>query len=89
MSIAWLWGVVRAVAARPDVWSTAAVQLRRLTPHHWWRRPPFLPLPDRAWIRFRMQTAYGDPDHSPPPEDIVAWLEWCRQFDRLRYPSRR
>ena len=35
-------------------------------------RPPFLPLPDAAYWRFRMQTAYGD-DGGPaePPTRCV------------------
>ena len=88
MNPGWLWRVARVLATRPDLWVTAAVQGRRLVPNGWWRRRPFLPVPDRAWIRFRLQTAYGDPGHAPPPEDVVAWLQWCRSWDRLRYPSR-
>lgn len=80
--------VVVAVARRPDLWATGAVQVRRLAPNSWWRRAPFLPLPDRAWMRFRLRTAYGDPDHVPEPADVVAWLEWCRSWERLRYPRR-
>jgi hypothetical protein len=29
-----------------------------------------------------METAYGDPAASPPAEDIVEWLEWCRSIRR-------
>ena len=89
MNVRWLGRVGLEVLRRPFLWPTAALQLRRLTPNRWWRRWPPLPLPDRAWVRFRLQTAYGDPDHEPPPEDVVAWLEWCRQWERLRYPSPR
>ena len=78
--------VAAAVARRPELWATAVVQVTRLAPNGWWRRPPFLPVPDRAWMRFRLRTAYGDPDHLPEPADVVGWLEWCRSWDRLRYP---
>jgi hypothetical protein len=47
----------------------------------WWRRPPFLPLPDRDYVRFRLQTAYG-PSGTPTGDDLVAYLNWCRQFNR-------
>lgn len=80
--------VVVAVARRPRLWPTAATQVRRLARPRWWRRWPPLPVPDRAWMRFRLLTAYGDPDHRPEPEDVVAWLQWCRQFERMRYPQR-
>jgi hypothetical protein len=70
----------RAVAAHPRLWGTAVRQARRLVPRRWWRRRPFLPLPDRAWLRFRAETQYGDPDRRPEPDDVVAWLQWARQF---------
>ena len=39
---------------------------------------PWLPLPAAELWRFRMVTAYGDPDARPPPSDAVDYLEWCR-----------
>jgi hypothetical protein len=65
------------VLAHPSLWSTALRQWARAVPPQWWRRPPFLPLPDRAYIRFRLETAYG-PGTPPAPEDFVAYLAWCR-----------
>jgi hypothetical protein len=72
--------VVAAVARRPWLWPTAVTQLFRLAPRGWWRRPPFVPVPDRNYLRFRLQTQYGDPEHEPEPADVIAWLEWCRRF---------
>ena len=69
---------VLAVAARPTLWAIAVVQVFRLARRGWWRRPPFLPVPDREYLRFRLETQYGDPDHVVEPEDIVAYLRWCR-----------
>jgi hypothetical protein len=47
----------------------------------WWRRPPFLPLPDPDYVRFRLQTAYGSTG-TPAGDDLVAYLSWCREFNR-------
>jgi hypothetical protein len=70
---------VLAVAARPGLWPTALRQGARLAPDRWWGRPPFLPLPDRSWLRFRMETAYGgDGRGGPRPDDLVTFLEWSR-----------
>ena len=69
---------VVAVAGRPSLWPTAARQARRLAPRRWWLRPPFLPVPDRAWMRFRAETQYGDPDRVPAPDDVITWLRWAR-----------
>lgn len=44
----------------------------------WWRRPPFLPIPPREYVRWRMHTAYGDADAIPPVEDVVRYAKWVR-----------
>jgi hypothetical protein len=45
----------------------------------WWTRPPFLPLPDRDYLRWRMLTAYADEGAVPPPEDVVRFARWRRE----------
>ena len=42
----------------------------------WYRRFPFLPLPARDYVRWRMHTAYGDHDAVPPVEDIERYARW-------------
>lgn len=78
---AW-WPVVGAVLARPRLWWTAARQVLTLAPRGWWRRWPPLPRPDPAYLRFRLLTAYGTTDHPPEPDDVVAYLGWCRSWRR-------
>ena len=56
-----------AVLRRPRLWPTALRQAFRLARPGWWRRPPFLPLPDPDYVRFRLQTAYGA--HGTPAGD--------------------
>jgi len=76
--------VVRAVLVRPRLWGTALRQAGRLAAPGWWRRAPFLPVPDPAYLAFRMETQYGSADHEPDPDDLVAYLEWCRAQERSR-----
>ena len=45
----------------------------------WWRRPPFLPVPPREYMRWRMFTAYGDEDAIPPVADVVNFARWRRE----------
>jgi hypothetical protein len=71
--------VAGAVARRPDLWPSALRQLRRTAAPGWWRRPPFVPLPTRDYLAFRMVTQYGDPRHRPEPRDVVNYLSWCRR----------
>lgn len=72
--------VAAAVARRPSLWLTACRQARRLAPHHWWRRPPFAPVPASAYLRFRTTTQYGRADHPLEAGDVVRYLSWCRQM---------
>jgi hypothetical protein len=43
----------------------------------WYRRPPFLPLPAIEYLRWRMLTAYGDPNAVPPAEDVERYARWA------------
>jgi hypothetical protein len=72
--------LVAAVARRPDLWMTALRQLVILAPTGWWRRWPPLPTPDRDYLQFRLQTAYGIGARAVPPSDVVGYLEWCRRL---------
>ncbi len=74
---------VFAVLSHPLLWPTACAQLIRLAGRGWWRRWPFLPLPDRDYLRFRMATAYGSASRSPSGADVVSWLRWCRAWRRV------
>ena len=43
----------------------------------WYTRFPFLPLPDRDYVRWRMYTAYGDYDAIPPARDVERYARWA------------
>ena len=61
-------------------WPPLAVDLLRVAwrfrHRHWYRRPPFLPLPAMTYLRWRLYTAYGREDYVPPAEDVVAFARW-------------
>lgn len=78
IDLVWVARAALAVAVRPSLWFTALRQVLVLARPGWWSRPPRLPLPDREYLRFRLVTAYGDPDRSPEPHDVVTYLHWCR-----------
>lgn len=76
---------LRALSSRPGLWPEAVRTIARLAPDRWWRRPPFLPVPDDAYWRFRMQTAFGEDRGSHPSDrDIVDYLRWCHRGRRSR-----
>lgn len=76
----WLAQAFVAVLVRPELWGTAMVQLFRLASPGWWRRWPPVPMPDPDYLRFRLQTQYGDAGDAPDPKDVVAYLRWCRRY---------
>jgi hypothetical protein len=45
----------------------------------WWAQAPYLPLPDRTYMRWRMLTAYADENAVPPLDDVVRFARWRRQ----------
>lgn len=48
----------------------------------WYRTFPFLPLPPRSYLEWRMETAYGDPRAVPPPDELARYLRWARRMRR-------
>jgi len=82
----WVQGAL-LLLARPRLWAVGLRQVRRLARPRWWRTPPFLPVPDRDYVRFRLETQYGT-DGRPDPQDLVEYLEWCAEMEATR-PARR
>ena len=82
-SLGWLGRAGAAVLVRPWLWATTLRQLSVLAPQGWWRRAPYLPLPDARYLRFRLVTAYGGQGGDPDPHDVVTYLHWCRAWPRV------
>lgn len=78
----WWIATALVVLRHPDLWATAVGTALRLADPRWWRRPPFLPLPDRDYLAFRLETQYGAAD--PDPHDVVPYLRWVRRSNRTR-----
>jgi hypothetical protein len=49
----------------------------RFRRRHWYRQFPFLPLPARDYVRWRMHTAYGRDDAVPPVDDVIRYARWA------------
>lgn len=71
---------LKTLATRPRLWPATLATARSMVPPGWWRRAPFLPVPDKQWLHFRMVTAYGGDGSTPPDvDDVVTFIEWRRQ----------
>ncbi|CAB4803548.1 MAG: hypothetical protein F2894_03700 [Actinobacteria bacterium] len=73
--------VFSAVLRHPSLWPTAIGAAFRLSPKGWWMHAPFLPIPDRAYLEFRIETQYGS-NAEPVASDVVSYLRWCRDEAR-------
>jgi len=52
----------------------------RFRRNRWYLRFPFLPLPARDYVRWRMYTAYADPDAVPPVDDVIRYARWAARI---------
>lgn len=79
--LAWL--LARRALPRPRL----AVELLRTVwafrRRHWYRTPPFLPIPPLEYVQWRMDTAYGDENAVPSVDDVVRFARWRREVMRL------
>ncbi len=79
----WL-GVSLRLAVRALARPVLAVDLLRVAwrfrARDWYRRFPFLPLPDRTYLAWRLYTAYGDHHAIPPVDDVVRYARWARRM---------
>lgn len=48
----------------------------------WYAHPPYLPLPPDPYLRWRLDTAYGDPEAAPPAAEGARFLRWATRMRR-------
>jgi hypothetical protein len=74
--------LVARLAARAFLSPRLAVDLLRagwaFRQRDWWRHAPFLPLPDRTYLAWRMYTAYGSERAVPLIADVIRFARWRR-----------
>lgn len=77
--MSWL-SLTSRLAARAAVRPALAADLLRVAwrfrRRRWWARAPFLPLPPRQYVEWRMHTAYGDHHAVPPADDVERYARW-------------
>jgi hypothetical protein len=70
------WNLVLAVGRRPRLWSEGLRTLLAMAPRGWWRKPPFVPIPDADYAAWRVATARGDANARINEKELVSYLEW-------------
>lgn len=69
---------------RPRLLAGMARAAWRFRARGWWRRAPFLPLPPREYLDWRLHTAYGDDGAAPSVEELQRYLGWANRMHRTR-----
>lgn len=69
----------RELVRHPGLWPEAIRSVLALAPLRWWARAPFLPLPERRYLAWRIGTAYGSAGADLTGKDLVAYLRWRRR----------
>lgn len=68
--------LIAHAAVRPSLARDLLRVAWRFRSRRWYARRPFLPLPDREYVRWRMHTAYGDHGALPPADDVIRYARW-------------
>jgi hypothetical protein len=69
-------------APRPRLAAALLGVAWRFRARDWYRRFPFLPVPDPTYVRWRMYTAYGAADAVPAAADIEHYALWSERYPR-------
>lgn len=77
-------GLLTVLTLRALVWPPLALDLLTMVWAYrrrgWWRRVPFVPLPDAEYVNWRLHTAYGEERQVPPVEDVIRFARWRRRI---------
>lgn len=76
--------VLGQAIGRPPVFGAMLRAAWRFRARNWWRRPPFLPLPPREYLEWRMHTAYGESGRAPTVGELGRYLRWANRMYRTR-----
>jgi hypothetical protein len=78
-------GTIPQLLRSPSRLLRAVPAAMALAPRGWWRRPPFLPLPDERYWTFRLETsAGGEGDVPPSPHEVAEVVDWAKRMRRAR-----
>lgn len=72
---------------RPRLWPALLSAAWAFRSRDWYRKAPFLPLPSKAYMRWRLETAYGEPDAVPPADEIARFVTWSADMRRRMRPG--
>ena len=69
-------GLAKLAIRRPWLIPAMLAMAWAFRANRWYLKPPFLPLPSKAYMKWRMETAYGEGFTVVPSEDFERYLRW-------------
>jgi hypothetical protein len=75
-------GLVRLAVRRPWLIPQMLTTAWALRANRWYRRPPFLPVPSMAYMKWRIDTAYGEGITVVPLQELERYLRWGSEMRR-------
>jgi hypothetical protein len=76
--------ILGMAALRPALLTALLGAAWRFRARGWWRRAPFLPVPPREYVDWRMHTAYGDEGRLPTAAEVERYVRWANRMHRTR-----
>ncbi|MGK7311647.1 MAG: hypothetical protein ACN0LA_05355 [Candidatus Longimicrobiales bacterium M2_2A_002] len=77
-------GIAGRALRRPRLLGSLIRAAWRFRARGWWRHPPFLPIPPRRYLEWRMHTAYGDDGRAPTVDELDRYIRWANRMYRTR-----
>lgn len=81
--------ILSGAMRRPRLLGAMARAAWRFRARGWWRRPPFLPVPPREYLDWRLHTAYGEGGREPTPGELGRYITWANRMHRTRRNEKR
>lgn len=79
-----LLAIVARALRRPGLLISMLSAAWRFRARGWWHRAPFLPVPPREYLEWRMHTAYGEGGREPSVEELERYVRWANRMHRSR-----
>ncbi len=77
-----LWTYTKLALRNPRLIPPLLAAGWRFRRRHWYRKPPFLPIPTQVYVEWRMYTAYGATGQ-PTAAELERYLRWTRWMNRI------
>jgi len=84
LKVAWFLKILMSLIRRPSLWPVTIKQLFKIAKTRWFLSFPFLPIPSKDFIDFRVITYQGDKEDFPNAKVVITWLDWVADMGKSK-----